>query len=199
MGYEWLDPESVVDAELPTRFGSFRIYGFVNRQNGEEAVAVVKGEPPLAGVPLIRIHSQCFTGDTLHSVRCDCGDQLEEALERIGAAEEGVLIYQMQEGRGIGLMNKLRAYQLQDRGRDTVEANLELGFGADERDYRFCAEILRYLGATRVRMMSNNPDKLKALEESGIEVVERVPLVVPTSSLCQDYLRVKKEKLGHLL
>jgi GTP cyclohydrolase II len=198
MAYRLLNDESVVDAELPTRFGMFRIYGFENRETGEEAVALVKGRPPLRHFPLVRIHSQCLTGDTLHSIRCDCGDQLEEALNRIAQAEEGVLIYQMQEGRGIGLLNKLRAYQLQDQGLDTVEANLQLGFGADERDYAFCAEILWYLGAFKVRMMSNNPDKLRALEDNGIEVMERVPLIVPSSPFCQNYLRVKKEKLGHL-
>lgn len=194
-----LDPEQVVRAELPTRFGSFDIYGFRNEVDGEEAIALVRGTVPLSGQPLVRIHSQCFTGDTLHSLRCDCGDQLEQALERIGGADQGILIYQMQEGRGIGLMNKLRAYTLQDQGVDTVEANIQLGFEADERDYRFCAEILRFLGAGEVRLMSNNPDKIKGLVEAEIRVVERVPLIVPSNPLFSSYLRTKKEKMGHLL
>ncbi len=194
-----LDPEQVVRAELPTRFGSFEIYGFRNEADGEEAIALVNGKIPFTGRPLVRIHSQCFTGDTLHSLRCDCGDQLEQALERIGEADQGILIYQMQEGRGIGLMNKLRAYALQDRGVDTVDANLQLGFEADERDYRFCAEILRFLGAVQVRLMSNNPDKINGLLDAGILVVERVPLVVPSNPLVSAYLRTKKEKMGHLL
>lgn len=194
-----LDPEQVVRAELPTRFGAFEIYGFRNEVDGEEAIALVRGEIPFTGRPLVRIHSQCFTGDTLHSLRCDCGDQLEQALERIGEADQGILIYQMQEGRGIGLMNKLRAYALQDRGVDTVEANLQLGFEADERDYRFCAEILRFLGADQVRLMSNNPDKINGLLDAGIRVVERVPLIVPSNPLVSGYLRTKKEKMGHLL
>lgn len=194
-----LDPEQVVRAELPTRFGPFEIYGFRNEVDGEEAIALVRGEVPLSGQPLVRIHSQCFTGDTLHSLRCDCGDQLEQALERIGEADQGILIYQMQEGRGIGLLNKLRAYALQDQGVDTVDANIQLGFEADERNYWFCAEILRFLGAKEVRLMSNNPDKIKGLEDAHVRVVERVPLIVPSNPLFTGYLRTKKEKMGHLL
>jgi len=194
-----LDPEAVVKSTLPTRHGVFSIYGFENLQNGEESVALVNGEPPLDDSPLVRIHSQCFTGDTLHSLRCDCGDQLEHALKAIGKADQGVLIYQMQEGRGIGLINKLRAYELQDQGADTVDANLQLGFDVDLRDYQFGAEILKYLGATRIRFMSNNPEKLKALEEAGIEILERVPLIIPSSPLSDRYLRTKKERMGHLL
>lgn len=192
-------PEKVAKAEFPTRFGNFDIYGFESETDGEQAIALVQGDLDAAEPPLVRIHSQCFTGDTLHSLRCDCGDQLEHALTEIAQAASGILIYQMQEGRGIGLINKLRAYQLQDQGIDTVDANLKLGFGADERTYEFCAEILKYLGVESVRLMSNNPDKIRGLEESGIEVFERLPLIVQSSPFCQNYLRTKKEKMGHLL
>ena len=189
----------VVSALLPTRFGEFEIYGFKSELDEEEVIAVVKGVLTDDPVPLVRIHSQCFTGDTLHSLRCDCGEQLEEALTQIEASASGVLIYQMQEGRGIGLLNKLHAYRLQDEGIDTVEANVKLGFQADQRSYRSCARILKHFGLTRVRLMSNNPEKIRGLEQEGIEVVERVPLVVKASRLSERYLKVKKEKLGHLL
>ncbi len=191
--------EKVARALLPTRFGEFEIYGFENQHHGEETVAVLKG--PLASdpPPLVRIHSQCFTGDTLHSLRCDCGEQLEEALSRIQASGSGLLIYQMQEGRGIGLLNKLHAYQLQDEGADTVDANLQLGFEADQRSYYSCARVLKYFGVTRIRLMSNNPKKILGLEAEGVEVVERIPLMVKASILSEKYLRAKKEKLGHLL
>jgi GTP cyclohydrolase II len=193
-----LDVNKVAQAKLPSRYGEFEIYGFENETDGEQAFALVKG--PLEGIPpLVRIHSQCLTGEVLRSLRCDCGDQLELALERISSSGCGILVYQMQEGRGIGLLNKLRAYQLQDQGVDTVEANFQLGFEADMRSYQFCAEILRYFDASSVRLMSNNPEKIKGLEEQGIEVVERVPLVIEASALSRDYLRTKKEKLGHLL
>lgn len=195
----WVDPTKVARASFPSRFGEFELYGFENEVDQEEAAVLVKGKPPLDRDPIVRIHSQCLTGDTFHSLRCDCGDQLEEALQRIAEADQGVLIYQAQEGRGIGLVNKIRAYELQDQGIDTVEANLQLGFEADERSYSFCAEILKYLGALRVRLMSNNPDKIRGLEAEGIWVVERVPLVVQHSPYCREYLRTKKEKLGHLL
>lgn len=193
-----LNPK-VPRAKLPTRFGTFRIFGFESQSDNEQAVAIVKGEPGPDRVPLVRIHSQCFTGDTLHSLRCDCGEQMERALEKISRADFGILVYQMQEGRGIGLINKIHAYELQDRGVDTVEANLQLGFEADQRDYEFCAEILKYLRAHQVRLMSNNPHKVKALEEAGVDVVERVPLVVKPSTVSAKYLRTKKEKMGHLL
>jgi len=186
-------------AKLPTRFGEFTIYGFRDPDSGEEAVAVVAGAPQPEAPILVRIHSQCLTGDVFASVRCDCGDQLHEALRLISEAGLGVLIYQQQEGRGIGLVNKLHAYELQDQGLDTVAANVELGFGADHRDYRMPAEILKYLGAMRVRLLSNNPEKVEGIEREGITVVERVPLEIKPSSLTRDYLRVKKEKLGHLL
>jgi 3,4-dihydroxy 2-butanone 4-phosphate synthase / GTP cyclohydrolase II len=190
---------NVPRAKLPTRFGDFEIYGFQNPKDGEQAIAVVKGPFPDGCVPLVRIHSQCFTGDVLHSLRCDCGDQLEQALTKINATGCGLLVYQMQEGRGIGLINKLYAYELQDRGIDTVEANVRLGFEADQRSYAFCADILKYFGADRVRILSNNPDKIKGLEIEGIEVIERVPLVVEPSAISERYLRTKKEKMGHFL
>jgi 3,4-dihydroxy 2-butanone 4-phosphate synthase/GTP cyclohydrolase II len=194
-----LDREKVIIAKLPTRFGDFDIFGFENETDGEQALAIVSGDLEASTAPLVRIHSQCFTGDTLHSLRCDCGEQLERALALIAESGTGVLIYQMQEGRGIGLMNKLRAYQLQDQGVDTVDANLQLGFEADLRSYQFCAEILRYLGVSSVRLMSNNPDKIRGLEEEGIQVVERVPLLVDSSPFRSGYLQTKKEKMGHLL
>jgi 3,4-dihydroxy 2-butanone 4-phosphate synthase/GTP cyclohydrolase II len=189
----------VPQAKLPTRYGDFEIFGFENDQDGERIVAVVKGPLDQAHPPLVRIHSQCLTGDIFRSLRCDCGDQLERSLERIAASPSGVLVYQMQEGRGIGLMNKLHAYQLQDQGVDTVEANAELGFEADLRSYRFCAEVLKSLGVTRIQLMSNNPEKIRGLEEEGLKVVKRIPLVVEPSPISEKYLRTKKEKLGHLL
>lgn len=191
--------DKVPRALLPTRFGEFEIFGFENEVDREQAVAVVKGRLEKDLVPLVRIHSQCFTGDTLHSLRCDCGEQLEKALARIEASGRGLLIYQMQEGRGIGLLNKLYAYELQDRGVDTVEANVKLGFGADQRSYAFCAQILKYFDIAVIRLMSNNPAKIQGLEAEGIRVVERVPLVIRGSHLSEKYLKTKKEKLGHLL
>ena len=191
--------DKVPHARLPTRFGEFEIFGFENEVDGEQAAALTKGQIQKDLTALVRIHSQCFTGDTLHSLKCDCGEQLEKALARIEASGSGILIYQMQEGRGIGLLNKLYAYELQDRGVDTVEANLQLGFEADQRSYSFCAQILKYFGITKIRLMSNNPDKIQGLSGEGIEVVERVPLIVKASSLSHSYLKTKKEKLGHLL
>ncbi len=148
---------------------------------------------------LVRIHSQCLTGDVFASERCDCGDQLHEALRLMSAAGSGVLIYQQQEGRGIGLVNKLHAYELQDRGLDTVAANEKLGFDPDQRDYRMPAEILKHLGAQRIRLLSNNPEKVRGLDSEGIKIEERVPLEISPNSSTRDYLRIKKEKLGHLL
>ncbi len=191
--------DKVPHARLPTRFGDFEIFGFENEVDGEQASALVKGKIQKGRNLLVRIHSQCFTGDTLHSLKCDCGEQLEKALAKIEAEGSGILIYQMQEGRGIGLLNKLYAYELQDRGVDTVEANLQLGFEADQRSYSFCAQILKYFGVTKIRLMSNNPDKIQGLSGEGIEIVERVPLIVKASSLSRNYLKTKKEKLGHLL
>jgi len=150
------------------------------------------------GAPLVRIHSQCLTGDVFHSLRCDCRAQLELALDRIAQEGRGLIIYENQEGRGIGLMNKLRAYELQDQGLDTVEANEKLGFEADLRNYALTAAIIKWFGADKVRLLSNNPDKVAALEAAGVHVVERAPIIVPALETTAEYLRIKKEKLGHL-
>ena len=189
----------VPQAKLPTRLGEFTVFGFRDPYTGEEAVALVVGSLSGKETALVRIHSQCLTGDTFSSERCDCGDQLHEAMRLISKSGRGVLVYQQQEGRGIGLINKIHAYELQDQGLDTVAANIELGFQADLRDYSFPAEILKYLGALRIRLLSNNPDKVLGLEKEGIEIVERVALEIPPNSSSQDYLKIKKEKLGHLL
>jgi GTP cyclohydrolase II len=189
----------VAQAKLPTRYGPFEIYGFTGRTPQEEAVALVRGKLNGKKVPLVRVHSQCLTGDVLTSLRCDCRAQLELSLKKIGEAGSGVLLYLPQEGRGIGLMNKLRAYELQDRGMDTVEANEKLGFAADARDYDFSAQILKKLGLTKVRLLSNNPEKVRQLEESGIRVTERVPCQPRVSKISRAYLQTKKKKMGHLL
>jgi GTP cyclohydrolase II len=186
-------------AALPTRFGKFSIYGFEGRGPQEEAVALVRGNLKGPVAPLVRVHSQCLTGDVLTSLRCDCRAQLELSLKKISEAPSGVLLYLPQEGRGIGLMNKLRAYQLQDAGMDTVEANESLGFAADAREYDFPAKILKKLGATRIRLLSNNPDKIRQLESAGIQVVERVPCQPRLSKISRAYLQTKKRKMGHLL
>ncbi|HEV2402309.1 MAG TPA: GTP cyclohydrolase II [Candidatus Sulfotelmatobacter sp.] len=194
--------EQVASADFPTRWGSFRIYGFrgpgVNGDHTiEEAVALVMGDVKSAP-PLVRVHSQCLTGDVFHSLRCDCRQQLELSLSRITEAGTGILIYEQQEGRGIGLMAKLQAYALQDSGLDTVEANERLGFKADQRNFALPGEILKALGVTQVRLLSNNPDKVEALEKAGVRVVERVPCEVTPSPHAEEYLKTKKEKLGHL-
>ena len=191
----------VAEADFPSRFGSFRIYGFegVRPQETEEAVALKLGDLSAASGPaLVRIHSQCLTGDVFHSLRCDCRSQLELALDQIVKEGRGLLIYEHQEGRGIGLLNKLRAYELQDHGLDTVEANEELGFEADLRDYALPAAILQYFQIKQVRLLSNNPDKVAALERAGIEVVERAPIIAPPLDTTTEYLRTKREKMGHL-
>jgi GTP cyclohydrolase II len=196
-----LTVRKVAEADFPTRFGRFRIYGFegVRPAEVEEAVVLKLGDLDTSlGAPLVRIHSQCLTGDVFHSLRCDCRSQLELALDQIVAEQRGLLIYEHQEGRGIGLLNKLRAYELQDEGLDTVQANEKLGFDADLRDYALPAGILQYFGVTAVRLLSNNPDKVAALENAGIKVVERAPIVVPPLETTAEYLRTKKEKLGHL-
>lgn len=186
-------------AALPTRFGRFAVLGIEGRRDGEEAVAIVRGNLRAGKAPLVRVHSQCLTGDVFTSERCDCRAQLEFSLRKIAKEPSGVLLYLPQEGRGIGLLNKLKAYELQDRGFDTVEANRRLGFAADSRDYEFAAEALKALGARRVRLLSNNPDKVEQLERAGIRVAKRVPCRPRTSRHSRDYLRVKKDKLGHLL
>ena len=191
--------EQVASADFPTRWGKFRIYGFRGTFNGrtEEAVALVMGDVH-ASPPLVRVHSQCLTGDVFGSLRCDCRQQLELALAMIAAKDTGILIYEQQEGRGIGLMAKLQAYELQDAGLDTVEANERLGFKADHREFGLPAQILKALGVAQVRLLSNNPDKVSALERGGIKVVERVPCEVSPSIHAEEYLKTKKEKLGHL-
>ena len=191
--------DRVPHAKLPTQLGEFTIYGFRDVDSGEEAVALVAGNPTPETAVLVRIHSQCLTGDVFASKRCDCGEQLDAAMSLIAKADAGVLVYQQKEGRGIGLINKIHAYELQDEGLDTVAANLELGFEADLRDYHMPAEILKYLGATRIRLLSNNPEKVQGLEQEGITVEKRVPLEIPPNSLTRGYLKSKKEKLGHIL
>jgi GTP cyclohydrolase II len=188
----------VARAKLPTRYGDFTIIGAEGTRPDEAAVVLSRGRVN-GTAPLVRVHSQCLTGDVLSSQRCDCRAQLELALSKIGRANAGLLLYLPQEGRGIGLMNKLRAYQWQDRGMDTVEANHKLGFAADSRDYAFSAAVLRKLGVRRVRLMSNNPEKVRQLEAAGIRVVERVPCRPRASRRSRTYLKVKREKMGHLL
>jgi GTP cyclohydrolase II len=190
---------SVARAELPTLHGRFTIYGFEGSGPQEEAVALVRGKLNGKTAPLVRVHSQCLTGDVLASLRCDCRAQLELSLKKIGQASSGILLYLPQEGRGIGLMNKLRAYELQDGGMDTVEANQELGFAADARDYDFSAQILKQLGAKKIRLLSNNPEKVRQLENAGIRVVERVPCRPRISKTSRAYLQTKKAKMGHIL
>ena len=189
----------VARAVLPTRYGRFTIYGFNGSGGQEEAVALVRGKLNGKTAPLVRVHSQCLTGDVLTSLRCDCRAQLELSLKKIGAASSGILLYLPQEGRGIGLMNKLRAYELQDQGMDTVEANEKLGFAADARDYDFSAQVLKKLGATKIRLLSNNPEKVRQLESAGIKVIERVPCQPRVSKTSRAYLKTKKRKMGHLL
>jgi len=193
--------KQIASADFPTRWGQFRIHGFrlESSQNGkpEEAVALVTGDI-LSHTPLVRIHSQCLTGDVFGSLRCDCRQQLEMALSLIAGEGVGILIYEQQEGRGIGLMPKLQAYELQDSGLDTVEANERLGFRADHREFELPAEILKSLGVKQVRLLSNNPDKVAALERAGIAVIERVPCEVAPSVHAEAYLQTKRDKLGHL-
>jgi GTP cyclohydrolase II len=189
----------VAKANLPTQYGRFTILGVEGATPDETAVALVRGRLNSGSIPLVRIHSQCLTGDVLGSQRCDCRAQLELSLRRIAAARAGLLLYLPQEGRGIGLMNKLRAYELQDGGMDTVEANEHLGFAADSRDYGFSAAALHALGVQRVRLLSNNPDKVRQLEAHGIKVVERVPCQPRGTDAARDYLLTKSTKLGHLL
>lgn len=191
--------QKIAQADLPTRYGRFTIFGFQGDGKNEEAVALVRGNLNGNTAPLVRVHSQCLTGDVLTSLRCDCRSQLELSMKKIAQAPSGILLYLPQEGRGIGLMNKLRAYQLQDGGMDTVEANEKLGFAADAREYDFSAQVLKKLGANRIRLLSNNPEKVRQLEKSGIQVVERVPCQPRVSKISRSYLKTKKRKMGHLL
>lgn len=186
-------------ARLPTRYGNFQIHAFVCPMSGEEHVALVRGK--VAGMEdvLVRLHSECMTGDVFGSARCDCGEQLDAALRRIGRARRGVLLYLAQEGRGIGIANKVAAYHLQDQGLDTVDANRVLGFPADLRSYRCAACMLRFLGVKSVQLMTNNPSKIEELKARGLHVSKRIPLEVPSTPLNERYLRTKKERLRHIL
>ncbi|HYY99085.1 MAG TPA: GTP cyclohydrolase II [Pyrinomonadaceae bacterium] len=189
----------MAEARLPTDFGEFRIAGYRSLDSREEFVALFRGELSGDRPTLVRIHSQCMTGDVFGSVRCDCGRQLHAAMQLIEREGRGAIVYQLQEGRGIGIINKIRAYALQDEGADTVEANERLGLAVDLREYRQCAEVLFDLGLRRVRMMSNNPEKIKALEQAGMDIVERVALEVEPHDGFAQYLKTKKERMGHLI
>lgn len=191
--------ERVAEARLPTDFGEFRIIGYRSLNSNEEFVVLVQGELRQDQPSLVRIHSQCLTGDVFGSTKCDCGQQLRKAMALIQREGNGAIVYQQQEGRGIGIINKIRAYALQDEGADTIEANEKLGLAVDLRCYEQCAEILVHLGVNRVRLMSNNPEKIRALEEMGLKVVERVSLETLSTDAARSYLRTKKEKMGHLL
>jgi 3,4-dihydroxy 2-butanone 4-phosphate synthase/GTP cyclohydrolase II len=184
---------------LPTDMGEFRLFAYENLLDGQTHLALVHGDVGGDEPVLVRVHSECLTGDVFHSRRCDCGDQLHRAMEAVTGAGRGVIVYLRQEGRGIGLANKLRAYELQEKGLDTVEANLQLGFAADQRDYGVGAQILADLGVRRLRLLTNNPRKFVALSGFGLEVVERVPLEVAPHAVNAQYLRTKREKLGHIL
>jgi GTP cyclohydrolase II len=191
--------QRVAEARLPTETGEFRIIGFRSLNSTEEFVALVKGELRPNRPSLVRIHSQCMTGDVFGSLKCDCGRQLEAAMKLIEEDGHGAIVYQQQEGRGIGIINKIRAYALQDEGADTIEANERLGFAADMRRYEQCAEILLELGLVEVRIMSDNPAKIRALRQAGLDVVERVRLEVEPHDFFAGYLKIKKEKMGHLV
>ncbi|WAI03201.1 GTP cyclohydrolase II [Buchnera aphidicola] len=186
-------------ALLPTPWGNFFIFGFEEKKNGKNHIALVYGDIKKSTPILSRVHSECLTGDAFFSLRCDCGKQLEIALERISQEGSGVLIYHRQEGRNIGLLNKIKAYALQDKGLDTVEANQKLGFSADERDFSLCADIFSILNIKKIRLLTNNPFKVKMLSNAGINIVERVPIIVKKNSKNAHYLKTKADKMGHLL
>lgn len=189
----------VVETKMPTRYGDFKIVGFINNLNGEHHVALVMGDIKEDEPVLVRVHSECLTGDALGSKRCDCGEQYDAAMKKIAEEGKGILLYMRQEGRGIGLINKLKAYKLQDEGMDTVEANLALGFPEDMRDYGIGAQILKELGVTKLKLMTNNPRKISGLNGYGLEIVERVPIQMNHNEKNRYYLETKREKMGHLL
>lgn len=189
----------ITEAKLPTKRGIFRIAGYQSVETAEEFICIFQGKLSPDVPTLVRIHSQCLTGDVFDSTKCDCGPQLDRALDLIADEGRGAVVYQLQEGRGIGIINKIRAYALQDEGADTIQANEMLGFEVDQREYGQCVEVLRSLGLSKVRAMSNNPEKLRAMEEGGLEVVERVPIEVEPSKEAYFYLHTKKMKMGHLI
>lgn len=189
----------VASSRLPTRHGEFSIHAFEDADTGKEHVALSMGDLANGQPALARLHSECLTGDGFGSLRCDCGPQLEAAMSQVAKAGHGVILYLRQEGRGIGLVNKIRAYALQDAGADTVEANEQLGFGADLREYAMCGDMLRHLGVTQVRLMTNNPKKVAAVEANGVQVVERVPLISGLNPHNEGYMQTKTDKMGHLL
>lgn len=189
----------VVTAQLPTRYGHFTVYGYIDETSAEHHIALVRGNVNDGSAVLARVHSECLTGDALGSEKCDCGDQYDAAMRAISKAPCGILIYLRQEGRGIGLINKLKAYALQDEGMDTVEANLALGFPADPRDYTVAAEIFADLGVKKLRLLTNNPLKIEGLEQSGLEIIERVPIEIKHKHGSEHYMQTKKDKMGHVL
>ncbi|MEC7929754.1 MAG: GTP cyclohydrolase II [Pseudomonadota bacterium] len=189
--------QKIAEAKLPTHWGDFKVIAFEDKKLNEEHLLLYMGE--LQNDSLLRIHSQCLTGDTLYSLKCDCGSQLAMALQRISEEGVGMIIYMAQEGRGIGLVNKIRAYELQDKGMNTVEANEALGFADDERDYSYCKEILSAVNISSVKLMTNNPRKIKGLEDVDIKVTERVSIEIEPNKHNEDYLKVKADKLGHMI